>query len=622
MNNTEKLFGEFSRSSKQEWEEIINADLKGAPYNKLITRTIEGIDVKPYYSKEDTDSLEYLKVMPDEFPYLRSSKIQLNSWEIQEDIEVRDYQEANKNALRALGKGASAILFIIPEDIYPDENSFSILLDGIIFDCIQISFKAPGKEDLILSLLAQEVANRELDKNKINGCLNADPLGELSMKGSEKPEILLDFKKLADLLKSSSKKFPLLRPLSVNGSIFHQSGTSVVQELAFSISKMVEYISRLKETGLEIDEIASRIQFNFSTGSNYFMEIAKIRAARILYANIINAYDAKSEDSKKVFIHSTTSVWNQTIYDPYTNILRGTTESMSAVMGGVNSLSVSPFDKSFRDTTRFSERIARNIQIILKEEAHLDKVVDPSSGSYYIESLTDSIVEKAWELFLEIEEQGGYLEAFKSNYIQNLISETALARNYNIATRKEILLGTNQYANPKEQHSHDFIAEKAFPEFINIENFSIKPIVGYRGAQAFEELRLSTQISAKIPVVYLFNYGNLVWRKARAGFASEFFACAGYEIIDNIGFDDMKEGVKELRKSEADIIVLCSSDEEYLQIAAEFLSEIRDHQIPVIAGYPRDSIEDLRSMGIKHFIHVKSNLLEELKKFNQLLGIV
>lgn len=622
MNNTEKLFGEFSRSSQQEWEEIIKTDLKGASYNKLITKTIEGIDIKPYYTKEDTSDLEYLKVFPDEFPYLRSSKSQLNEWEIQEDVEVIDFKDANKKALHALGKGASAILFIFPEEIFPDENNFELLLEGIIFDCIQISFKAPGKEDAILNLLANEVAKRGLDKNKINGCLNADPLGELSLKGAEKPEIILDFKELAELLKSSTKKFPLLRSLSVNGSIFHQSGTSVVQELGLSISIMVEYISRLKDAGMETDEIASHFQFNLSTGSSYFMEIAKIRAARILYANIINAYDAKSETSKKVFIHSNTSEWNQTIYDPYTNILRGTTESMSAVLGGVNSLSVSPFDKSFRVTTRFSERIARNIQIILKEEAHLDKVVDPSSGSWYIESLTDSIAEKAWELFLEIEDQGGYLEALKANYIQNLISETAQLRSNNIASRREVLLGTNQYANPKEQHTHDFTAEKAFPEYLDMKGFSIKPIVGYRGAQAFEELRLSTEISAKIPLVYLFNYGNLVWRKARAGFASEFFACAGYKIIDNIGFDDMKEGVKELRKSEADIIVLCSSDEEYPQIAAEFLSEIKDRQIPVIAGYPKDSIEDLRSMGIEHFIHVKSNLLEELKKFNQLLGIV
>ncbi|MCK4922389.1 MAG: acyl-CoA mutase large subunit family protein [Bacteroidales bacterium] len=621
MDNNEKLFGEFSAVSKEQWEAKIHSDLKGSQYNKLITKTIEGVDLKPYYTKEDLTKLEYLNVLPNEFPYVRSSKIQLNEWEIQEDIEIQDFKDANKKALSALGKGASAILFILPDDIIPDDDSFSILLNEIIFDCILLSFKAPGKEELILKLLSAEVEKRGLDKNKINGCLNNDPLGELSRKGSEKTENIINFQNISDFLKSSAKKFPELRCISINGSIFHNAGTSATQELGLSLSKMVEYIDQLTACGLKIDEIAPHFQFNFSTGSSYFMEIAKIRAARLLYANIIKAYKAKSDRSKKIFIHTSTSEWNQTIYDPYVNILRGTTESMSAVLGGVNSLSVSQFDKSFRDSTRFSERIARNTQIILKEEAHLNKVVDPASGSWYIESLTDSIAEKAWDLFLEIEEEGGFLAGLKSGSIQALIDETAQLRNINIATRKEILLGTNQYPNPKEQNHPDLVTDKAFPENQIQENLNIKALKECRGAQSFEELRLSTEISGKIPVVFLFNFGNITWRKARAGFASGFFACAGYEIIDNHGFDDLKEGLKEMRKSEADIVVLCSSDEEYSVIATEFLSELKDGQIPVIAGYPKDNIVELNELGIEHFIHVKSNLLEELTKFNQLLGI-
>lgn len=621
MNNTERLFDEFSSVSKEQWETKIQSDLKGSPYNKLITKTIEGIDLKPYYTKEDLERLEYLNVLPDEFPYVRSSKIQLNEWEIQEDIEVKNFKEANTKALLALGKGASAILFIFPDDIIPDNESFSILMNEIVFDCILLSFKALGKEELILNLLSFEIEKRGLDKNKINGCLNCDPLGELSLKGSEKTEDIINFQNVSDLLKLSTKKIPGLRCISINGSIFHNAGTSATQELGLSLSKMVEYIDQLTSCGLKIDEIAPHFQFNFSTGSSYFMEIAKIRAARLLYANIIKAYKAKNDSSHKIFIHTTTSEWNQTIFDPYVNILRSTTESMSAVLGGVNSLSVSPFDKSFRNSTRFSERIARNTQIILKEEAHLNKVVDPASGSWYIESLTDSIADKAWKLFLNIEEEGGYLSGLKSGSIQALIGETSQLRNKNIATRKEILLGTNQYPNPKEQNQPDLVADKAFPENKSRENLNIKPIIDYRGAQYFEELRLSTEISGKIPVVFLFNYGNLTWRKARAGFASGFFACAGYEIIDNHGFDDLKEALKEMRKSEADIVVLCSSDEEYPSIVAEFLSELKEGQIPVIAGYPKDNIEELKELGIEHFIHVKSDLLEDLTKFNHLLGI-
>ncbi len=621
MARKELLFGEFPPGSYEKWEEKINSDLKGVPYETLITKTIEGIDIKPFYHKNDINDLKYLASHPDEFPYNRSSKIQLNDWEIQQDIEVNNFGEANKKALNALNKGASAISFNIADDLKLDEKNFSILLEGIIIDCIQIEFRSPGREEIIFSLLKQEVQKRNFDPQKINGSLNIDSLGDITTNGSKSAKSTVDYLRISELIKSSSSVFPHLRIIGINGHIFQNAGSSAVQELGYSLSKITEYLHNLTEVGLTIDQISPYFQLNFASGPSYFIEIAKIRAARILFANLVKAYNPKNKDSEKIFIHSNTSEWNQTVYDPYVNMLRGTTESMSAVLGGVNSISILSFDKSFRETTKFSDRIARNTQIILKEEAHLDKVVDPSAGSYYLESLTNSIAEKAWELFLEIEQADGYFESLKAGHIQSAIHETAGKRDLNIATRKEILLGTNQYPNPNEKIQEDFIKGKAFPKENDSLEFVINPLRKYRGSKAFEELRLRTELSGKIPSVFILSYGNLTWRKSRAGFSNGYFACAGYEISAQNSFGNIEEGIKAANNSNANIVVFCSSDDEYMNISSEDIKKINTGIIPVIAGDPKEKLDHFKSIGIQHFIHMKTNILEKLTVFNQLLGI-
>lgn len=621
MVKNKQLFSEFPIVSSEEWEEKIHSELKGVPFDKLITKTIEGIDIKPFYHKNDIKDLKYLASLPDEFPYNRSSKIQLNDWEIQQDIKVTNYSEANKKALNALNKGASAISFTIADNLKLDEKNFSILLEGVFIDCIQIEFKSPGREETILSLLKQEVQKRNFDPQKITGSLNIDPLGDITSNGSKSAKSVIEYVRISELIKSSSSVFPHLRIIGINGHVFQNAGSSAVQELGYSLSKITEYLHNLTEVGLTIDEISPYFQLNFASGPSYFIEIAKIRAARILYANLVKAYNPKNKDSEKIFIHSNTSEWNQTVYDPYVNMLRGTTESMSAVLGGVNSISVLSFDKSFRETTKFSDRIARNTQIILKEEAHLDKVVDPSAGSYYLESLTDSIAEKAWDLFLEIEQTEGYFESLKAGHIQSAIYETTGKRDLNIATRKEILLGTNQYPNPNEKIHQDFLKEKAFPKENNSSEFVINPLRKYRGSKAFEELRLRTELSGKTPSVFILSYGNLTWRKSRAGFSNGYFACAGYEISEQNGFETIEEGIKAANNSNANIVVFCSSDDEYMNITLEDVRKINKGVIPVIAGDPKENIDHFKSIGIQHFIHMKTNILEKLTVFNQLLGI-
>jgi len=301
-------------------------------------------------------------------------------------------------------------------------------------------------------------------------------------------------------------------------------------------------------------------------------------------------------------------------------MLRTQTEAMSATLGGADSLTVQPFDTIYKDSDVFSERIARNQQLLLKEESHFDKVTDPSAGSYYIENLTDNIAKQAWALFVEVEDKGGYLEALKEGFVQAKVSEVADKRKKAIATRRENLLGTNQFPNGNET-----VAEVAG----NASSCSTKccsgdqvitPIVKFRGAEEFEALRLTTEKAEKTPKVFMLTYGNLNMRLARSQFSANFFECAGYDTIDNNGFVTVEEGVEAAKAAKADIIVLCSSDDEYVDAAPAAFKAINGEAIFVVAGAPKCA-DDLKAKGITNFVNVRSNVLETLQGFSKELGL-
>ena len=318
-------------------------------------------------------------------------------------------------------------------------------------------------------------------------------------------------------------------------------------------------------------------------------------------------------------IHAETSKWNQTIYDPYVNMLRGTTEAMSATIAGVDSLTVVPFDAAYRQPTEFSDRIARNAQLLLKEEAHFDLVVDPSAGSYYIETLTDSIAKAAWELFKQAEEKGGYVAAFTAGFVQETIKATAQKRDMNIATRRDILLGTNQYPNFTEVAEAEVTLE-AITRAEAKKGAVAETLAPYRGAMAFEALRFKTDKSGKEPKAFMLTIGALAMRRARAQFACNFFACAGLRTIDHNGYASVEEGVKAALEAKADVVVICSSDDEYTTYAPEAYEMLKGKAIFVVAGAPACE-EELKAKGITNFISVKSNVLETLKGYQTQLGI-
>jgi methylmalonyl-CoA mutase len=318
-------------------------------------------------------------------------------------------------------------------------------------------------------------------------------------------------------------------------------------------------------------------------------------------------------------IHAITSRFNQSLFDPYVNLLRTQTEAMSATIGAVDSLTVLPFDSTFETPTEFAERIAVNQQLLLKEESHFDKITDPSSGSYYIESLTNSLAAQAWKLFLETEETGFY-EALKAGTVQDSINASAEERFKALANRREILLGTNQYPNFTEKSPlNPPQGDLAACDCYKGDDTPLKKLNTCTLATSFNELRLMTERSGKTPKVFMLTIGNLAFRLARSQFSSNFFACAGYDIIDNLGFNTVEEGVKAARAKDADIVVLCSSDDEYVTLAPEAFDLLKHgKELFVVAGAPA-CMDELKAKGIEYFINVRSNVLQVLQMFNDKL---
>lgn len=606
-----KIFEEFTPASTQQWEEVIQKDLKGADYNKrLVTKTIEGLEIKPYYRKENLENLPYLQDKPGDFPFVRGTREEVKPWLVRQTITVKDVQKANLQARELLKKGVEMLSFAITQKI--TASDLEQLLQGIDITKTVFNFEGTATCE-VARLFIDKVTKSNYDVEEVRAFFGIDPVLHHPERGSEM--ICKDKTSCFDHIKEliiASGKYKRMRFVTVNGQQIHNAGVSAVQELAFAMSAGYEYVVQLLERGLTIDQVAPYMTFNFGVGSNYFMEIAKFRAARILWANIIQPYQPQRGCSTRIVSNAITSTWNLTVYDAYVNMLRATTEAMSAALSGVFSIDVVPFDTHYEEPTELALRMARNTQIILKEEAHLDKVTDPSAGSYYIETLTFSIAHEAWKLFKTVEEKGGFLKAYESGFITAEIQRTAQQRAANLSNRKDILLGTNQFPNFDEQLSKTAI-EKLHS------STATAAIPAQRGSQPFDDLRMKTECSGKTPTVFMLTYGNLAMCRARAQFACNFFAIAGFKVVDNNCFATIEEGIAAAKNAKAQIVVACSSDEEYAQTVPQ-IAKALSGVITVVAGEP-ECKSILEQQGVTHFISVKSNLLTTLSQYQKELGI-
>lgn len=613
-NSKEKLFADFAPVSTQEWLDKINVDLKGADFEKkLVWKTNEGFKVKPFYRKEDLENLKTTEALPGEFPYLRGTKKSDNTWLVRQDIKVDCPKEANAKVLDILNKGVDSLGFNLRKKDLSAEF-IATLLDGICADCIELNFSTcQGATVMLANLLVDYFTQKGYDLATLRGSINYDPMGKMMTRGKDLTNYVATAKELVEAV----KPLPRYRCIAVNAIELNNAGSYISQELGYALAWGNEYLNALVEAGLDATEVAKKIKFNFGISSNYFLEIAKFRAARMLWANIVKQYEPTCDCACKMKAHAETSTFNLTLFDAHVNLLRTQTEAMSAALAGVDSITVSPFDKAYQVADDFSERIARNQQLLLKEECHFDKVVDPAAGSYYIENLTASIAQQAWALFLGVEEEGGMMSAIKAGKVQEAVNASNKARHEAVSKRREILLGTNQYPNFTE------LSEGKAPMTCTCccgggEHECEKPIATLdtaRAASEFEALRLETENSGRRPKAFMLTIGNLAMRQARAQFSCNFLACAGYEVIDNLGFPTVEEGVEAAMKAGADIVVLCSSDDEYAEYAIPAYQAVNGRAMFIVAGAPA-CMDDLKAAGIENFIHVRCNVLETLREYN------
>lgn len=695
---------DFAVPTYEQWKAQVEIDLKGAPFEKkLITQTYEGIPLNPIYTSKDTENLPHIKNTPGYNNYVRGTKTSgylNNCWEVSQELPYALAEDFNAALADDLKRGQTAInlsldtatiLGLDADYAKPEQvgdtgvsisglKSFERSLNNIDIEKYPLHVKAGFSAFPLISVFDAYVKSHKINLLNVKGFIAADPVGYLAVNGS----LPIDFDFAFDKLKITTEYFSnnksAVRTVLTDGYAYNNSGASAVQELAFTLATAVEYLEQLTERGIDVNTAASAIQFSFGVGSFYFMEIAKLRAARILWKNIVEHFGG-NEEAQKMNIHAKTSKYNQTIFDPYVNLLRTTTEAFSAVVAGVDSLTTSPFDEVYGQPDEFSRRISRNTQIILKEESHLDQLIDPAGGSFYVEKLTAEVAEAAWKLFQTVEDKGGIISALKDGFVQAEIKKVADDRKKDFAKRKTVIVGNNMYANVKEEllgfrktDNKAVYAKRAeylqkfrvsasneknakildklnsllndrSVEAINIASdailegatigeitkaarasvdpsFTIEKLNLHRASELFEELRLN---AAKLPnrKLFLANMGPVSQHKGRADFSRGFFEVGGFDVIYPDGFKTTDEAAEAAINSGAKLVCICSTDDTYPELVPAFVKSLKEKNPSVtviLAGYPKEQIEAHKASGVDEFIFMGADVYAILSALQKKLN--
>ncbi len=699
-----RLLGEFDYPTYEQWREVAEKSLKGAPFEKkLLTKTYEGITLKPVYNADSTSGLAHMGALPGFTPYVRGGSAAGSSaspWRISQDISCPTPSETRAALKQGLERGQSGIR-LTPDEagrdgIDPDHASpgdvgsdgisivgiedIATILDGIDLKGLPLAIDVGSAGVPIAAMLIAYVREGEMSPNDLEGYIENDPLGTLARKGAFPRPIENVYDEMAALAAWAEVNAPGLRTVNVAGHPYHDGGGSAVEELAYALATGTEYIRALIERGLSVDAIAPRIAFSFSVGANFFMEVSKLRAARLLWSRIIEAFGG-SEAARKMEIHARSSAWNKTAFDPYVNMLRATTEAFSAAVAGAESITTAPFDSPVRQPDDFSRRIARNVQVVLQEESHVNQVVDPAGGSWYVEHLTDEVASRAWALFQKVEKAGGMYAALSAEMPQQKIAETAAARAKDLDTRKSVFIGTNIFPNatekPLEQREPDkeaLLAERGkaakaardksdqSAELAKLsgadsgdlveaaieaaangatlgqlsqalagegeQEIRVTPLNIHRGAERHEKMRRAVDQyaaeSGKRPQVFLANMGPIPQHKPRADFSTGFFQVGGFEVLGNNGFATPEAAADAAATSGAEVAVICSTDDTYPALVPPFMARLSEKGSAikiVLAGYPKAQINDHKQSGVNEFIHLRANNYEILAGFLEEIGI-
>lgn len=663
-NTTAPLLAEFPPASFDDWRKVVEAELKGAPFDKrMFTATYEGITLRPIYRREDTEKLAHVDSFPGFAPFARGCRAAgyvKQPWEVSQEIAAPSAGGFNNAALNSLGRGLNALNMVLdqatrnghdpdwetPEGVGVGGLSIATLEDldralaGVDLEKVSLFVRSGASAMPFAAVLVALARKRQKAVNGLRGCIEMDPLGVLAHEGRLPQSVSGAYREMSILTQWAAANAPQLQTICVHSRSWHEGGGNAVQELAFTLATAVEYLRQLGERGLGVDLVAPRIRFAVTVGTNFFMEIAKLRALRMLWARVVATLGG-SEVSQKLSLHVRTSHWNKTVYDPHNNLLRATVEAFAGVLGECDSLQVGAFDEVLRQADDFSLRIARNTQLILQKECNLEHVIDPAGGSWFVESMTAELATRAWGLFQEVEKRGGLEAALREGFPQSAVATTAAEKLKAVARRRDSIIGVNQYANPKEQPLERPVSDaKAFhlrrahavtahrmsledvenaialekiaellgregPELFEAcvgavragatlgeitrairinDNPSppINPVRLVRAATGFEQLRAATDRyfahNKERPQIFLCNMGPPREHKARADFCKGFLAAAGYEVISEDGFASTEAAGEAFAASKSKIAVICSTDDRYPALVPDLAPVLRAKQ--------------------------------------------
>ncbi len=659
-----RISDDFPVPTLNEWREVVEKDLKGADYEKkLLWKTPEGFTVKPLYTQEDLKNIEHLENLPGYYPYTRGTNPLQNvnpGWQIRQDTMSASPEDVNQAIRDGLARGENAIGIRLDnaariglDGDHPDAkdlcgrggctltsvNGLRIALQDIDLDRYPITIRCGTSAVPVLSMLVALAEERGINRRVLFGAIECDPIRELVKYGSLRAPLSLMYREMADMVSFCQSNTPGIRSIMVNSQHWHNGGASTVQELGYTLSTGIEYLREMVNRGLSVDQAALATVFSFSVSTNLFMEVAKIRAARMLWAKIVKSFGSQSEDAQKMFIHARTSTFTKTKYDPYNNMLRSAVESFAAGVAGVDSMYVAPFDETLGRPDTFSSRIARNQQIILKEEAYLSRIVDPGAGSYYIESLTDSVAREAWSIIQETDAHGGMIACLKQGLPQQSVAATYSQRQKGLSTRRTPVVGITNYADANEKEvskghipREEFVSKRknrvnrlkavrsnslvrnlltALTQTVYAENgnlmepainaikegatlaevldallqgadgehVKVERILSRRLSMPYEKLRDQARAfkarTGSPPEVLLLPTGPLTMRRARADFSFGFFNAGGFSVNESEPFEKVDELKKTIKESKALVYVACSDDPSYEGFVPELVKTIK-----------------------------------------------
>lgn len=665
--DVEITFGEFAPATYADWRKAAEAALKGADFEKsLVKKLIEGFATQPIYRAEDVDASG--ESVPGQFPYRRGTKslgYTEGAWEIAQTIDAQTPADFNERALYDLQRGQTALNIALGCKcgcglVLRSASDWATAFKGIEIAGLPIYIR-PGSNGLaVLGMHANEFKSRGICKSEMKGGVLYDPLARLVSKGKLACSWEKAMDQMAAMTKWAIEKTTGFQTIGVSGLPYHESGADAVQEVAALLSTAVEYLRAMSARGLAVSDVAPRIRFSVGLGSNLFIEVAKLRALRQLWASVVVACGG-SEESAKINLHGRTSAWSISKVDPWVNILRGTAQAFSGVLGGVDSLDVIPYDHAVRMADEPARRLARNTQLILQGECGLDKVVDPSGGSWYIEAMTDKLAREAWSMFQDIESKGGMKAEILSGSIQAKVNKTASKRYELVDQRRQTLVGINRYTNLTEKALEPVVLNKvtdSCPAKVDIGDcvssvccaaeaaskgaslcqigelvsgdteMTAEALPKRRAGERFEALldkaSLCLAETGARPTIFFANMGPLRQHKARADFSQDFLRAGGFDCIYPAGFSTPEEAAKAALESGTKACVICSTDDTYPDIVPAFCAAVKaakPEMTIVLAGYPADMVESYKAAGVDMFIHVKANCYQTLEQLQANLGL-